>query len=581
MPCTNPDCLYLHEFGSQEDSFTKDEIISEYTRGRVQQVTGITNDIQRRSGNFLPPAADDYSNNTTSSWAKPISKTPTNDTTNSMKVSPPNSSSGRSVALPAAASWGTHASNSQPLAANAVSSNGTLKQKVDTCTSTTTTTTTTTATLSFSTAVVSPSSHSNGILKNHSEESKLQHHHPESATSTINSHLCTAAPNDKNDSMQSSETAPDKDKDVVSDEGIQKLSSLSIGRNHGLGLQPCEDEKLVQVQPFTSNKPKKGTNTNLNPNPNPNPTMDNKRQVFCLEPEPEPDFQNNVEEEEEEEEDLNVVDPTEHQKVHGNDLHQMVARWQVPKSQKGGRNGFYGSKREQTHNKHREQRANVVNTSKIWTKKPKPENGGVEVVKSRVQNDATSQSQSQSQSNCSQLMIGSISVTVRSPGQGQENGNTEVKKNNVQAGRERSTVKIWRPRHESRGVSGDSKVKGENGQSQTPPTCQSNDDSDGGNEPEAKLFSLDAAKAFLAQRWKEAISGEHSKLILSLSSSREEPPGENSESSSNNNMNNNNTSINNTNNVKVKVKGKFVMKGEKGGGGVKTKYIPKQKGGVN
>ncbi|PWA55500.1 Nucleotide-binding, alpha-beta plait [Artemisia annua] len=32
MACTNPDFLYLHEFGSQEDSFTKDEIISEYTR---------------------------------------------------------------------------------------------------------------------------------------------------------------------------------------------------------------------------------------------------------------------------------------------------------------------------------------------------------------------------------------------------------------------------------------------------------------------------------------------------------------------------------------------------------------------
>lgn len=32
QPCTNPDCLYLHEIGSQEDSFTKDEIISAYTR---------------------------------------------------------------------------------------------------------------------------------------------------------------------------------------------------------------------------------------------------------------------------------------------------------------------------------------------------------------------------------------------------------------------------------------------------------------------------------------------------------------------------------------------------------------------
>uniref|UniRef100_A0A803L3P9 CCR4-NOT transcription complex subunit 4 n=1 Tax=Chenopodium quinoa TaxID=63459 RepID=A0A803L3P9_CHEQI len=32
VPCTNPDCLYLHEIGSLEDSFTKDEIISAYTR---------------------------------------------------------------------------------------------------------------------------------------------------------------------------------------------------------------------------------------------------------------------------------------------------------------------------------------------------------------------------------------------------------------------------------------------------------------------------------------------------------------------------------------------------------------------
>lgn len=34
QPCTNPDCLYLHEIGSQEDSFTKDEVISAYTRYR-------------------------------------------------------------------------------------------------------------------------------------------------------------------------------------------------------------------------------------------------------------------------------------------------------------------------------------------------------------------------------------------------------------------------------------------------------------------------------------------------------------------------------------------------------------------
>ncbi|KAI7730960.1 hypothetical protein M8C21_005766 [Ambrosia artemisiifolia] len=161
MPCTNPDCLYLHEFGSQEDSFTKDEIISEYTRGRVQQVTGATNELQRRSGNILPPAADDYSNNSTSSWGKPVSKTTTNDpvNNNSMKVSPPNSSSGRSIALPAAASWGTRASNSQPIAANITVPNGPSKQKVDTST-----------TQSSSTAAVSPSSHGSEIVKKYIEE---------------------------------------------------------------------------------------------------------------------------------------------------------------------------------------------------------------------------------------------------------------------------------------------------------------------------------------------------------------------------------------------------------------------------
>ncbi|KAI3830106.1 hypothetical protein L1987_04239 [Smallanthus sonchifolius] len=112
-PCTNAECLYLHEFGPQEDSFTKDEIVSAYTRNKVQQITGATNDIQWRSGNFLPPPVDDYS--------KPISKNTTNNPANTIKVSPPNSSCGRSVALPAAASWGTRTSISHPVVANVAS----------------------------------------------------------------------------------------------------------------------------------------------------------------------------------------------------------------------------------------------------------------------------------------------------------------------------------------------------------------------------------------------------------------------------------------------------------------------------
>lgn len=32
QPCSNADCMYLHDFGSQEDSFSKDELISAFER---------------------------------------------------------------------------------------------------------------------------------------------------------------------------------------------------------------------------------------------------------------------------------------------------------------------------------------------------------------------------------------------------------------------------------------------------------------------------------------------------------------------------------------------------------------------
>lgn len=72
VACNNPDCLYLHEVGSQEDSFTKDEIIPAHTR--VQQITGATNTLQNRSGSMLPPPLDAYCSD--SSTAKPIEKVP-------------------------------------------------------------------------------------------------------------------------------------------------------------------------------------------------------------------------------------------------------------------------------------------------------------------------------------------------------------------------------------------------------------------------------------------------------------------------------------------------------------------------
>ncbi|KAA8543984.1 hypothetical protein F0562_021839 [Nyssa sinensis] len=113
MPCSNPDCLYLHEIGSQEDSFTKDEIISAYTRSRVQQITGATNNMQRHSGNVLPPPADEYWNNSSASSGKSFSKSASNNPASNVRSSSLNSTTGRSVALPAAASWGMRASNIQ------------------------------------------------------------------------------------------------------------------------------------------------------------------------------------------------------------------------------------------------------------------------------------------------------------------------------------------------------------------------------------------------------------------------------------------------------------------------------------
>ncbi|GMI84063.1 hypothetical protein like AT3G45630 [Hibiscus trionum] len=134
MSCSNPDCLYLHEIGSQEDSFTKDEIISAYSR--VQQITGTTNNMQRRAGTMLPPPVDDYCPNS-SSTAKSISKSAPNNTLScSKKDSPSNGTPGSSIALPAGASWGARALN-QPQSTSLPCSNEPSKQKSDTisCTS--------------------------------------------------------------------------------------------------------------------------------------------------------------------------------------------------------------------------------------------------------------------------------------------------------------------------------------------------------------------------------------------------------------------------------------------------------------
>ncbi|GMH12538.1 hypothetical protein Nepgr_014379 [Nepenthes gracilis] len=130
VPCTNSDCLYLHEIGSQEDSFTKDEIISAYTR--VQQITGVTNNVQRRSGNVLPPPVDDYCYNNCTATGQPVVKSTVNISTSSVIGTSPANSSGRPGVLPLAASWGTRASTLQSSAGSLLCSNGPSKHKADT-----------------------------------------------------------------------------------------------------------------------------------------------------------------------------------------------------------------------------------------------------------------------------------------------------------------------------------------------------------------------------------------------------------------------------------------------------------------
>lgn len=128
VPCNNPDCLYLHEIGSQEDSFSKDEIISAYTR--VQQITGCTNNMQQRSGTALPPPTDDYCNNNSPVIGKAAAKSSSNVPALSFTCSPPSSCSSRSGVLPLAALWESRASNSTP-AGSVACPNGLFKRRAD------------------------------------------------------------------------------------------------------------------------------------------------------------------------------------------------------------------------------------------------------------------------------------------------------------------------------------------------------------------------------------------------------------------------------------------------------------------
>ncbi|KAI3458133.1 hypothetical protein Pfo_014796 [Paulownia fortunei] len=256
--------------------------------------------------------------------------------------------------------------------------------------------------------------------------------------------------------------------------------------------------------------------------------------------------------------------------------HLATNRWQVPKSQRGGRYGFHASANLQTlkpepiHKLGPSKDRSLLNGSKVWTKKLRIRSDGENLNPPSLQRETTHLIE---EKNC-EVIIGSISVALKScvaqqqdsrPDEADEAqviGSTEhamlkkknpseklIKANTVQSGTNRVTSKLWRPvshgetksilpvdrgNKDSEGGAMLKKVHDRILSSERSGQSQSTDDDDCDNPKQYRVlsdenvqrgclpFSSVAAKEFLAQRWKEAISADHVKLVLS---SGPEPPG--------------------------------------------------------
>ncbi|KAK4718440.1 hypothetical protein R3W88_016778 [Solanum pinnatisectum] len=218
------------------------------------------------------------------------------------------------------------------------------------------------------------------------------------------------------------------------------------------------------------------------------------------------------------------------------------AEWQAPKSLRFGRNGSNQNHQAKVEplQKHKDS-VSPVNNRKIWTRKVSVESDDASILE--VQKEAIDQKQRNSE-----VMIGSLSISVKDWSTGRQGncpveagaGSTEpampkkcnivekpAKHNAFQIGSNRAAAKLYRPvRHEvgrqdpEEGVMSlkfdDRTSLNENplqscsmDSSGTHKNCQVPD----GNAHQGWGFSISAAKAFLAQRWKEAIAGDHVMLV--------------------------------------------------------------------
>ncbi|XP_002971278.2 CCR4-NOT transcription complex subunit 4 isoform X1 [Selaginella moellendorffii] len=95
LPCNNPDCLYLHDEGPDEDSYTKEEMIAKY--GNKIQFNDLTRPPHRAAGVLPPPAEGSCS----------AAMGQSQQTPNKVPVSKPASSPVPKLTnLPPAAAWG-------------------------------------------------------------------------------------------------------------------------------------------------------------------------------------------------------------------------------------------------------------------------------------------------------------------------------------------------------------------------------------------------------------------------------------------------------------------------------------------
>ncbi|KAK2653904.1 hypothetical protein Ddye_013760 [Dipteronia dyeriana] len=313
--------------------------------------------------------------------------------------------------------------------------------------------------------------------------------------------------------------------------------------------------------------------------------------------------------------------------------HMIVARRQVlPPKSRGMPNGFHPSQNSQAlklgggmqkHGINRDSRtAPIVNGNKVWSRKPKPENDS---RISQIRQEDVSQPE---QTKNREVLIGSIFVTLgncnhqedKSPAESpydcqlehpvakKVNAPEKPKPDSMQSGgANRSTVKFWRPvsRHGIKGPAGpflngsreseadvitgqagDQTLSNENCLRSSSMNDEPGNNSslmENGSRPGGLHFNIHAAKAFLSERWKEAIASEHVKLVLPPESESPRHPEIQTDYHvtvlQKQNVFAENLLVNNAGALESStgagaVKAKFRTKPDKG---AKIKYIPKQR----